>query len=109
MTTHLTFYELLKQGFEEFTLITLFFFFVYMIINNVFGHLGFEMNAPGFTKGKFTRWLNTTTHHSMHHSHFNYNYGLYFNFWDKLMGTNHEKYHETFEKVTAKRAKQKTV
>jgi sterol desaturase/sphingolipid hydroxylase (fatty acid hydroxylase superfamily) len=27
------------------------------------------------------------------------NYGLYFNWWDRLMGTNHAKYQERFEKV----------
>lgn len=74
-------------------------FFFFMTFMNVLGHLGFEIYPSGFTKNKWFSWNNTSTHHNMHHSLFDYNYGLYFNFWDKLMGTNHEKYHETFEKV----------
>lgn len=81
----------------------IFIFFLWMIISNVFGHLGYETNPAGFTKKKSTAWLNTPTHHNMHHSHFDYNYGLYFNLWDKWMGTNHDKYLETFDKVTAKK------
>ena len=36
----------------------------------------------------------------MHHKYATSNYGLYFNFWDRVMGTNHAKYTETFEQVT---------
>jgi lathosterol oxidase len=71
----------------------------FSIIENVAGHLGYELFKPGFTKHKLKGLSNTVTHHNMHHSHFNYNYGLYFNFWDQLMNTNHEKYHDTFEKI----------
>lgn len=74
-------------------------FFMFMTFMNVLGHLGFELYPKGFTTNKWFAWNNTSTHHNMHHSLFNCNYGLYFNFWDKLMGTNHEKYHETFEKI----------
>ena len=77
----------------------IFIFILFSTILNVLGHLGFEMYPSGFTKSKLTGWNNTSTHHNMHHTFFDCNYGLYFNFWDKLMGTNHEKYHETFEKI----------
>jgi lathosterol oxidase len=50
-------------------------------LNNVKGHLGFE-----FSKGKAT-FLNSSTHHSMHHRYFKSNYGLYFLFWDRLCKT----------------------
>jgi sterol desaturase/sphingolipid hydroxylase (fatty acid hydroxylase superfamily) len=40
----------------------------------------------------------------MHHHYSKGNYGLYFNFWDRLMGTNHPNYEKEFLKV-AKRAK----
>lgn len=36
----------------------------------------------------------------MHHKYFNCNYGLYFNIWDRIMGTNHENYFDTFREVT---------
>lgn len=74
-------------------------FTLFSIIENVAGHLGYEFFKEGFTKRKLTKLSNTVTHHNMHHSYFNCNYGLYFNIWDQLMKTNHEKYHETFDKV----------
>jgi sterol desaturase/sphingolipid hydroxylase (fatty acid hydroxylase superfamily) len=73
-----------------------------MTIMNVLGHLGYELFPRGFTKGRLTWWHNTSTHHNMHHSKSNCNYGLYFNWWDRLMGTNHREYHATFEAVKAR-------
>lgn len=66
---------------------------------NVMGHLGFELFPKGFTSGFITKWHNTSVHHNMHHKHVLCNYGLYFNFWDRILGTNHSKYEEEFEKV----------
>lgn len=83
-------------------------FSVFMIMNNVMGHLGFELYPKGFTRSKWTFWLNTSTNHNMHHKHINCNYGLYFNIWDRIMKTNHAKYHEVFDEV-ADRKKKKIV
>ena len=66
---------------------------------NIYGHLGFEMLSSCFTKHWFWGWFNSSTHHNMHHTHFNTNFGLYFNFWDRVMGTNHPDYHNTFESI----------
>ncbi len=66
---------------------------------NVLGHLGFELFPSGFTSGKISKWHNTSTHHNMHHKHVTCNYGLYYNFWDRIMGTNHVRYSEEFESV----------
>ena len=66
---------------------------------NIYGHLGFEMLSSGFTKHWFFRWFNTATHHNMHHTHFRSNLGLYFNFCDTWMGTNHPDYHDTFKAI----------
>ena len=49
------------------------------------------------------KWLNTSTNHNMHHKYVTCNYGLYFNFWDRVMNTNHVKYQATYEEVTARR------
>ncbi len=79
-------------------------FLVIMTAMNVLGHLGFELYPSGFTKHWIGRWNNTSTHHNMHHKYTRCNYGLYFNWWDKLMGTNHARYEEHFEQVaTVKR------
>jgi sterol desaturase/sphingolipid hydroxylase (fatty acid hydroxylase superfamily) len=72
---------------------------LYQATLNVMGHSGFELFHSGFTTGTITKWHNTSTHHNMHHKYANSNYGLYFNFWDRVMGTNHPKYTETFEGV----------
>jgi sterol desaturase/sphingolipid hydroxylase (fatty acid hydroxylase superfamily) len=73
---------------------------LYVTLFNVFLHLGFELLPAGFVRHWFFRWHNTSVHHDMHHSHSNSNFGLYFNIWDHLMGTLHENYEATFEKVT---------
>lgn len=76
---------------------------LYAMLLNIAWHSGYEWFPSGFTKGRFTKWINTSTHHNMHHSRVNCNYGLYFNFWDRIMGTNHKKYDEYFESIVAKR------
>lgn len=76
---------------------------LYMTLLNVVGHLGYELFPRGFTKGTVTKWHNTSTHHNMHHKHVTCNYGLYFNFWDRVMGTNHAHYDEQFEAVIERR------
>lgn len=78
-------------------------FLLLMTIMNVMGHLGYEFFPSGFTKRLFTRWSNTSTHHNMHHRLVKCNYGLYFNIWDRITGTNHERYDEYFEELVAKR------
>jgi len=74
----------------------------YAMIINIWVHTGIELFPSGFTTGRITKWINTSTHHNMHHSHTHGNYALYFNFWDRIMGTNHPKYTETFEAVRAR-------
>jgi sterol desaturase/sphingolipid hydroxylase (fatty acid hydroxylase superfamily) len=73
---------------------------------NVLGHLGFELFPAGFTEGTISKWHNTSTHHNMHHKHVNCNYGLYFNFWDRILGTNHAEYTQRFEEVKTRATRQ---
>lgn len=37
----------------------------------------------------------------MHHEKMRGNYGLYFNFWEHLIGTNHPDYESRFRAVTS--------
>jgi sterol desaturase/sphingolipid hydroxylase (fatty acid hydroxylase superfamily) len=46
--------------------------------------------------------LNTPTNHIMHHESMRGNFGLYFNFWDRIMGTNHPGYEQRFAEVTGR-------
>ena len=76
-------------------------FFLFQIAYNVYGHLGFELYPKGFHKNWLGRWVNTSVAHNLHHKGFHGNYGLYFLFWDRMMGTLRSDYDETYEKTTA--------
>lgn len=84
--------------------IAIFIWVIYQTVLNVMGHLGFELFPSGFTTNMLTRWHNTSVHHNMHHRYVRCNYGLYYNVWDRIMGTNHAQYDEQFE-VVAQRKK----
>ncbi|MFY0628031.1 MAG: sterol desaturase family protein [Reichenbachiella sp.] len=73
------------------------FFVLYMTVMNIMGHNGFEVYPKGFSKSWFGKWNTTVTHHNMHHKYFHGNFGLYFNFWDRWMGTEREDYHENYD------------
>lgn len=81
--------------------IAVFSFLVFMIVKNVIGHLSIELFPAGFTRSRFLGIHTTTTHHALHHKHFDSNYGLYFTFWDRVMGTEHSRYHELFDEVAS--------
>lgn len=74
-------------------------FVVYNIILNTSGHIGFEIVPRSFLRHPLMKFGLTVTHHDMHHSKINCNYGIYFSFWDRIMGTNHKDYEKTFEQV----------
>jgi len=78
-------------------------FSAYTLGMNVSGHLGFEFFPSGFTRHKIFKWHNTATHHNMHHRYVKYNFSIYFNFWDRIMKTNHPHYEDTFEGVIEQR------
>lgn len=82
--------------------IAVFLFLAFMIVRNVLGHLSIELHGSGFTRGRFSGWHTTTTHHALHHKDFTSNFGLYFTFWDRLMGTTHRRYDESFERIVAR-------
>jgi sterol desaturase/sphingolipid hydroxylase (fatty acid hydroxylase superfamily) len=71
------------------------------ILRNVMGHAGVEVHPRWWLSSPLTRWICTTTHHDLHHSGgFKYNYGFYFTWWDKWMGTEHPGYAARFAEVT---------
>jgi lathosterol oxidase len=76
-----------------------FLFFFFMIVYNVYGHLGWELYPKDFHKTKIGRWINTSVAHNQHHQYFKGNYSLYFLFWDRWMGTLREDYDRQYEKV----------
>jgi sterol desaturase/sphingolipid hydroxylase (fatty acid hydroxylase superfamily) len=82
-------------------------FLVFMTVYNVYGHLGYELYPAWVGKSTIAKYMNTSVNHNMHHKLFKQNYGLYFRFWDMLMGTTHEKYEETFAEITQRKAANK--
>ncbi|WP_296325329.1 sterol desaturase family protein [Reyranella sp.] len=76
-------------------------FGIVQILRNVMGHAGAEVHPAAFGPGRWLGWNNTTTHHDLHHEAGRYNYGLYFRWWDKLMGTEHPDYRRKFEAIVS--------
>ncbi len=78
-------------------------FLLFMMAYNVYGHLGYELYPRGFSRSAVGRWINTSVNHNLHHQHFHGNYGLYFLFWDRLMGTLQPDYDDQFDEIQSRR------
>ncbi|RYD54426.1 MAG: sterol desaturase family protein [Sphingobacteriales bacterium] len=72
-----------------------------MTISSVVNHLDIEIYPKGFDRHRVGKWLIGASHHSLHHSQFKYNFGLYFTFWDKWKNTESPRYPQLFESKTA--------
>lgn len=83
-------------------------FMTWQIIFNVFGHCGFEIFPKWFLRTRMGGFLNTPTHHALHHEKVSANYGLYFSYWDRWAGTNHPDYARRFVAATGGEAGSET-
>ncbi len=79
--------------------LTVLLFVTHMIVRNVIGHAGVELFPSWWLRAPVLRWITTTTHHDLHHSHGGYNFGLYFTWWDRWMNTEHPEYAGRFMAV----------
>lgn len=77
-------------------------FMIWQIIFNVLGHTGYEIYPRWLMGSWIGKFMNTPTNHVQHHEKLRGNYGLYFNIWDRLMGTNHHDYEQRFQEVTSR-------
>lgn len=50
-------------------------------------HMGWEMLPARVVRGPIGRAVISAAHHELHHRNYRSNYGLYFRFWDRVMGT----------------------
>ena len=60
---------------------------VFMTFCSVVNHAGWEIYPRKLTDGVFGAHIISASHHNLHHSDYGANFGLYFRFWDRLMGT----------------------
>jgi len=74
-------------------------FMLHQIVRNTLGHAGYELMPANRNGRPILGFLTTTTHHDLHHSEAGWNYGLYFTWWDRMMGTEHPDYHARFASV----------
>ena len=60
---------------------------IFMTLSATISHGGVELITLNRSRRGLSRWVIGAAHHDDHHKKFNYNFGLYFTFWDALMGT----------------------
>jgi lathosterol oxidase len=63
-----------------------------MTVWAVLNHLGIDRLPSSFPHHWLGRWFIGPAHHSIHHRQYTVHYGLYFTFWDKLLGTQDPNY-----------------
>ncbi|TAG18575.1 MAG: sterol desaturase family protein [Cytophagia bacterium] len=78
-----------------------------MTTTSVINHLNTEIYPSNFYNNWWGKWWIGATHHSLHHSQFKYNYGLYFRFWDKWMRTESPDFEQLFAQKTKKMCQNK--
>lgn len=69
-----------------------------MTIWAVVNHLGLEQPPLHFPHHWLGHWMIGPAHHSVHHKHQDKHFGLYFTFWDRVMGTEERAYNRRFKK-----------
>jgi sterol desaturase/sphingolipid hydroxylase (fatty acid hydroxylase superfamily) len=73
-------------------------FFIWAIListmNNIAGHNGFEWAPKWWDRVPVLRAKTPSIHHNLHHEKSRGNYGLYFTYWDRWMGTQFSDYED---------------
>jgi sterol desaturase/sphingolipid hydroxylase (fatty acid hydroxylase superfamily) len=78
-------------------------FIIHQIARNTLAHCGYEL-MPAKADGRpLLDFLTTTTHHDLHHAEPGSNFGLYFTWWDRWMGTENPAYLATYARTVRKR------
>jgi len=71
----------------------IFVFLAHMILRNAIGHCGFELFPKKMPGSKLFGFVTNVYHHDLHHRDIvDGNFGLYFTWWDRWMGTEHPDY-----------------
>ena len=89
--------------------LAIFIFTNHMMLRNAMGHSGYELFPANRHGRPMFDWMTTVTHHDIHHARFTSNYGLYFTWWDRWMGTEHPTYYEQFQQAINSKPDQKAL
>lgn len=71
---------------------------IWGFLDNVKSHLGYEF-FPSWWNNSLGKLMTSSTHHNMHHSKFNGNYGVHFRIWDRVLGTEFSDYEKAFYEI----------
>jgi Delta7-sterol 5-desaturase len=71
---------------------------IWGFLENIKSHIGYEF-FPSWWNKSLGRFMTSSTHHNMHHSKFNGNYGVHFRIWDRLLGTEFNDYEQTYDEI----------
>jgi len=80
-------------------------FMLHQIARNTLGHCGYEVFPAGADGRPLLGFMTTTTHHDLHHEQGRWNFGLYFSWWDRWMGTEHPDYLARFARASGRRGR----
>jgi len=62
-------------------------FMLIVMVVNALGHIGYEFFPATAAAKEGRHWVARPTGHNLHHERVQVNFGLYFTFWDRLLGT----------------------
>lgn len=65
---------------------------VTMTVWSTGNHLGLQVVPRTRSSSWWGQWLIGSSHHLVHHQRYSRHYGLYFTLWDKVLGTQDERY-----------------
>jgi lathosterol oxidase len=81
--------------------ITLVAVFTTMTVWAVVNHLGLDHLPHWFPHHWLGRWLIGPAHHALHHRRGDHHFGLYFTFWDRILGTENPSYGSQLQRAKA--------
>jgi sterol desaturase/sphingolipid hydroxylase (fatty acid hydroxylase superfamily) len=101
-------YLLLMMAIMPTSVLAAFIFTAHMMLRNAIGHCGYEIFPAGRDGRPRFDWLTSVTHHDLHHARPRTNFGLYFTFWDKVMGTEDPTYYDEYLRAVGSCSLRKT-
>jgi sterol desaturase/sphingolipid hydroxylase (fatty acid hydroxylase superfamily) len=75
---------------------------MHQIVRNTFLHSGYELTPARADGRPWFDFITTTTHHDLHHAQAGYNYAPWFTWWDRLLGTEHPRYHAEYARAAGR-------